>query len=122
MFDENVFPFSKLHSNAGAQLRAKILLLAPSLRNFYRDVVVADHRAHDANPIVENVGVQAKEVTNEQGQQEDMSESIEVAMGPVAAIDPAESASNQASANEHESARDSEPVSRVPVTAPALNT
>jgi hypothetical protein len=92
------------------------------LRNFYGDVVVADHRAHDANPIVENVGVQAKEVTNEQGQQEDMSESIEVPMGPVAAIDPAESASDQASANEHESARDSEPVSRVPVTAPALNT
>jgi hypothetical protein len=51
-----------------------------------------------------------------------MSESIEVAMGPVAAIDPAESASAQASANEHESAQDSEPISRVLVTAPALDT
>jgi hypothetical protein len=80
VFDENAFPFSELHSNAGAQLRAKILLFAPSLHNFYGHVVVADHRAHDANLVVENVGVQAKEVTNEQGQLEDMSESIEVAM------------------------------------------
>jgi histone deacetylase 1/2 len=32
-FDENVFPFSKLHENAGARLRAEIRLLPTSLRN-----------------------------------------------------------------------------------------
>jgi hypothetical protein len=32
-FDENVFPFSRLHENAGARLRAEILLLPPSFRN-----------------------------------------------------------------------------------------
>nr|ABA98728.2 retrotransposon protein, putative, Ty1-copia subclass [Oryza sativa Japonica Group] len=31
VFDENVFPFSKLHSNAGARLRSEILLLPSSL-------------------------------------------------------------------------------------------
>jgi hypothetical protein len=31
IFDENVFPFSKLHENAGARLRSEILLLPPSL-------------------------------------------------------------------------------------------
>jgi hypothetical protein len=30
-FDENVFPFTKLHPNAGAKLRDQILLLSPSL-------------------------------------------------------------------------------------------
>jgi hypothetical protein len=32
-FDESIFPFSKLHENAGARLRAEILLLPPSLHN-----------------------------------------------------------------------------------------
>lgn len=31
IFDENVFPFSSLHSNAGARLRTEISLLPPSL-------------------------------------------------------------------------------------------
>jgi hypothetical protein len=31
VFDENVFPFSKLHENAGARLHSEILLLPPSL-------------------------------------------------------------------------------------------
>jgi hypothetical protein len=31
VFDENIFPFSKLHPNAGAKLRSEILLLPPSL-------------------------------------------------------------------------------------------
>lgn len=31
VFDEEVFPFTKLHSNVGARLRAEILLLPPSL-------------------------------------------------------------------------------------------
>lgn len=33
VFDESVFPFAKLHPNAGALLRSQILLLPPSLRN-----------------------------------------------------------------------------------------
>lgn len=33
VFDENVLPFSKLHDNAGARLRAEILLLPLSLTN-----------------------------------------------------------------------------------------
>jgi histone deacetylase 1/2 len=33
-FDENVFPFSRLHSNAGARLRSEILLLPPFLAKF----------------------------------------------------------------------------------------
>jgi hypothetical protein len=31
VFDEEIFPFTKLHSNAGAKLQAEILLLPPSL-------------------------------------------------------------------------------------------
>ena len=31
VFDENIFPFQSLHPNAGAQLRANILLLLDSL-------------------------------------------------------------------------------------------
>ena len=33
VFDEDVFPFSKLHSNTGARLRSEILLLPPTLLN-----------------------------------------------------------------------------------------
>jgi hypothetical protein len=33
IFDENVFPFSKYHSNVGPRLRAEISLLPPSLTN-----------------------------------------------------------------------------------------
>ena len=33
IFDEQVFPFSKLHPNAGAQLRSEILLLPDTLRD-----------------------------------------------------------------------------------------
>jgi hypothetical protein len=43
-FDENVFPFSKLHDNAGARLKDEILLLPPSLRNSTSgDELVDDH-------------------------------------------------------------------------------
>jgi hypothetical protein len=31
IFDENIFPFANLHSNAGARLRSEILLLPPTL-------------------------------------------------------------------------------------------
>jgi histone deacetylase 1/2 len=49
-FDENVFPFSKLHENAGARLRSKILLLPPSLRNpSSRDETVAEPMSNSDN-------------------------------------------------------------------------
>ena len=34
VFDESVFPFASLHSNAGALLHKEILLLPPNLRSF----------------------------------------------------------------------------------------
>ena len=34
VFDENIFPFSTLHSNAGARLRSEILLLPSSMTNY----------------------------------------------------------------------------------------
>ena len=49
VFDENVFPFSKLHSNAGARLRSEILLLPPSLLNSsVGEQTVDDHIFNDA--------------------------------------------------------------------------
>jgi hypothetical protein len=49
VFDENVFPFSKLHSNAGARLRSEILLLPPSLLNSsVEEQTVDDHMFNDA--------------------------------------------------------------------------
>jgi hypothetical protein len=62
VFDENVFPFFELHPNARTQLRAKILLLPPSLRNFYGDAIVADHRANDTDPVAKNGSVQVEEL------------------------------------------------------------
>jgi hypothetical protein len=48
VFDENVFPFSKLHDNAGARLRDAILLLPSSLRNpSSGDDLVVDHMSND---------------------------------------------------------------------------
>jgi hypothetical protein len=55
MFDENDFPFLQFHSNAGTQLRAKILLLPPTLRNYHRDDLVDGHLAHGANPVADQV-------------------------------------------------------------------
>ena len=34
VFDENVFPFEKLHPNAGNRIRQEILLLHPSLHSY----------------------------------------------------------------------------------------
>jgi hypothetical protein len=63
IFDENNFPFSELHPNARAQLRAEILLLHPMLHNSYGTDIVADHRAHGANPGAEHGGVQVEEIS-----------------------------------------------------------
>jgi hypothetical protein len=50
IFDENVFPFSRLHENAGARLRSEILLLSPSLLNpSDGDECVGDHVSNGEN-------------------------------------------------------------------------
>jgi hypothetical protein len=47
IFDENVFPFSKLRPNAGPRLRAKISLLPPSLtNNYFGGDLVFDHMSY----------------------------------------------------------------------------
>jgi hypothetical protein len=42
VFDENIFPFKELHSNAGALLRRDILLLDSSLHNFEQEGELID--------------------------------------------------------------------------------
>jgi len=46
VFDEHVFPFSRLHPNAGARLRAQLSVLPDSLHNpnsSYGDAILLDH-------------------------------------------------------------------------------
>jgi hypothetical protein len=55
IFDESVFPFSKLHSNVGARLRSEISLLPSSLlghTSFGGITVDPDHVPKSTNPIV----------------------------------------------------------------------
>lgn len=54
VFDESVFPFSELHSNAGARLRHEISLLSPSLlasTTFGGSTLDADHLHVSTDPI-----------------------------------------------------------------------
>jgi histone deacetylase 1/2 len=60
IFDEEVFPFSHLHSNAGARLRSKILLLPTSLRNPRDESVVdpvSNSASENSNSFGEETGV-----------------------------------------------------------------
>jgi hypothetical protein len=61
VFDEDVFPFSTLHPNVGAHLRAEIDLLPPSLRTTHRLELEVDHRANGADPTTESLDVQGSE-------------------------------------------------------------
>jgi hypothetical protein len=96
------------------------------LCNFHGDAIVADHRAHGANPVVENVGVQAEEVANVQEEHAAISESVESAMGPVATAnlgaDPSEFSSDHVSAHRCVSVQEFEPISRAPGVSSALDT
>jgi hypothetical protein len=50
VFDEHVFPFAHLHPNAGAQLRAEITLLSPSLlppSSTFGDAILLDQNSPD---------------------------------------------------------------------------
>jgi hypothetical protein len=53
IFDENVFPFANLHSNAGAQLQSEILVLPPAHPNpnsfDHRDEAIVDHVSNVSN-------------------------------------------------------------------------
>jgi hypothetical protein len=52
VFDEDVFPFSKLHLNPGAHLHAEISLLPPPLHTPHgHEIEVAD-RANGVDPTV----------------------------------------------------------------------
>jgi hypothetical protein len=46
-FDEDVYPFAKLHPNAGARLRSEILLLPTSIRNHFS--AFGDNNTIDTN-------------------------------------------------------------------------
>jgi hypothetical protein len=55
VFDETIFPFASLHANAGAQLKAKILLLNPTLRNNYGgDGVVLPNVPNSVDSLLES--------------------------------------------------------------------
>jgi hypothetical protein len=65
VFDENIFPFSKLHSNASARLRSEILLLPPALRNSSGNESVIDQLSNGANS--ENFGEENHVLQEETG-------------------------------------------------------
>jgi len=54
VFDEGVFPFSALHSNAGARLRAEISLLPSGLTNFLGTEQLNDQVFDSSNPANNN--------------------------------------------------------------------
>jgi hypothetical protein len=60
IFDENIFPFTNLHSNAGARLRSEITLLPPALLNpnipDQGGEIIDDHVANDTNPTTNGSG------------------------------------------------------------------
>jgi hypothetical protein len=61
VLDEDVFPFSTLHPNAGAHLHAEIDLLPPSLRTTHGLELEVDHRANGADPTTKSLDVQVSE-------------------------------------------------------------
>jgi hypothetical protein len=96
VFDENIFLFSQLYPNVGAQLHTEILLIPPTLRNTPRHNIVDNHRAHGANPCLEFVVVHIEEISVEEAME--LSEnlnSVKPAMDQAGAMDLAGSISNQ---------------------------
>ena len=72
VFDENVFPFSKMHFNAGARLRSEINLLDPSLLNpsFLSGGTQVVEPYADVPPENTNSTVQVQEETGENSTQD----------------------------------------------------
>jgi hypothetical protein len=71
VFDENIYPFSKLHSNAGAKLRAEIVLLSPSLLLF--DLSVSN---------VNNIEEPLANCPNPGNQNSSMCSSVQISISP----------------------------------------
>jgi hypothetical protein len=88
VFDEEVFPFSKVHSNADAQLHAEILPFPPTLRTSHDYDEIDANQANGANSGIEDVdvqaGVQAEELALSQDQDiaQSMASSITETMDP----------------------------------------
>jgi hypothetical protein len=114
VFDEDVFPFLKLHPNAG-YIRAKISLLPPSLRNSHRHEIEVDHRANGANPTTESLDVQVPEESSIGAPHLNGALAFPTgqAMDPAATLDPIESPSTRG----RTSASDLQPTDR-PGSAP----
>lgn len=70
VFDESVYPFARLHPNAGARLRSEILLLPPSLLNSsYGDNNISGPSGNDSlctNPVVEHADFAGNLDSNDQ--------------------------------------------------------
>jgi hypothetical protein len=62
IFDETVFPFSSLHPNAGAQLKAKLLLLHPMMCTNHGDVELSN--MNNSADIVEESYIAARDFAN----------------------------------------------------------
>jgi hypothetical protein len=90
VFDENVFPFTQLHSNAGVHLRAEILLLPPTLCNTHEYEQVDKLMANGANPGAENGGVQEEHVEEVEmmASNNSNSSSVGAIVDPADAVDP----------------------------------
>lgn len=64
VFDENIFPFERLHANAGARLRSEILLLPSSL---YQNIATNGVEYNDRMPNVpEQSNVPVEHVTDQE--------------------------------------------------------
>jgi hypothetical protein len=92
VFNEENFPFTKLHPNTDAQLCVEIFLLPPTLCTSHGYVEIDASRAYGANPGVENVNVQAGELAEELAltQEDENSKNSPTAraMDPVSTMDP----------------------------------
>jgi hypothetical protein len=63
IFDENVFPFSKLRPDASLRLRAKITLLPPTLvHTYYEGDLVLDHMTNTSNSTDHGARLQSSQV------------------------------------------------------------
>jgi hypothetical protein len=103
VFDENVFPFSQLHPNVGAQLHAEIQLPPPMLCTPLENDV-DNHVANGANSGLEHVDVQAEELTDLQagahsGAEYSAKNSVVAAMDLIVMADLAKFALDLVSAN-----------------------
>jgi hypothetical protein len=92
IFDEMIFPFSSLHANVGAHLKAKILLLHPTLRNPQEgDGVDLSNVPNVADSLVESYVGSGEEIGGENSSIHSVPSSVNpvppLAMDPMVAAD-----------------------------------